>query len=391
MNMLFYRYGSICEPDLIEGFKSLGLHVYEEKTEIINKHITSEDRILLLQNAFSNYAPIFVFSINFYPVIAEVCHIYRIIYICLTVDSPVPELFSKSIQYDTNRIFLFDPAQYKDFSKYNKEHIFHIPLYSAVDRFQKVVPSITGTDISKYSHDISFVGSLYTEKNPLSRLLPQLSPYMQGYIHAITEASLQICGLNFIQESMTPEIVSAFKKADPSFYQLPDPIVDPDPYIAANCYIGMHIAQEERIRTLNALASHFSVDLYTRSDTSLLKNVTTHLGADTLTEMPKIFHLSKINLNMTIKPIQDGLPLRIFDILGCGGFLMTNYQNELPEYFEIGVDLESYTCLEELNEKCAFYLTHDSIREKIAKNGYKKVSQAHKTQAWLTEIIRLCI
>ena len=46
----------------------------------------------------------------------------------------------------------------------------------------------------------------------------------------------------------------------------------------------------------------------------------------------------KIYLNMTIKPIQTGLPLRIFDIMGCGGFLMTNYQAELPEYFEIGTD-----------------------------------------------------
>ena len=80
---------------------------------------------------------------------------------------------------------------------------------------------------------------------------------------------------------------------------------------------------------------------------------------------------------MTIKPIQTGLPLRIFDILGCGGFLMTNYQSELCDYFEIGVDLEAYTCMEELVEKCAYYLSHDRQRAQIAQKGYEKVCSLH--------------
>lgn len=50
---------------------------------------------------------------------------------------------------------------------------------------------------------------------------------------------------------------------------------------------------------------------------------------------------------MTSKPIRTGLPLRIWDILGAGGFVLTNYQTEIPEYFEIGKDLETYTCEED--------------------------------------------
>ena len=37
MNILFYRYGSICEPDLIEAFREYGLNVVEDRTEITNK------------------------------------------------------------------------------------------------------------------------------------------------------------------------------------------------------------------------------------------------------------------------------------------------------------------------------------------------------------------
>jgi len=34
MKMLFYRYGSICEPDMITSFKSFGLTVIEDTTNI---------------------------------------------------------------------------------------------------------------------------------------------------------------------------------------------------------------------------------------------------------------------------------------------------------------------------------------------------------------------
>ena len=45
MNILFYRYGSICEPDLIDAFKSLQITVIEEDTEIYQKSIEPEVRI----------------------------------------------------------------------------------------------------------------------------------------------------------------------------------------------------------------------------------------------------------------------------------------------------------------------------------------------------------
>jgi len=153
----------------------------------------------------------------------------------------------------------------------------------------------------------------------------------------------------------------------------------------------MQAAETERIRTLNTLAQYFHVDLYTRSDISDLKNVHTHGGVKTLTEMPKIFHLSKINLNMTIKPIQTGLPLRIFDIMGCGGFCMTNFQAEIPELFEIGVDLEAYSSLEELVDKCSYYLTHEYERQQIALNGYRKVKEYHTYLNRMVEMVKAVV
>ena len=407
MNILIYRYGSICEPDIIDAFKKLGLNVIEESTEITQKGLLQSDRVRLIKQALDKYHPMFVFSINFFPAIADICHIYGTKYLCWTVDCPVPELYSKSVQHDTNRIFLFDRAQYDSIHPYNTEGVFYLPLAAATERFDKVTASITQEDRKKYSSDISFVGSLYIEKNPLRNLRSKLPEFVNGYINGIIEASLKVMGYNFMEETITEEIVSALKKADTKFYSPKDTVIDLlqdgslssassentgmdiSRFVAAHSYLGIQAAEIERIRILNTLAQYFNVDLYTRSDTSELKNVHIHGGVKTLTEMPKIFNLSKINLNMTIKPIQTGLPLRIFDIMGCGGFCMTNYQAEIPDLFEIGVDMETYGSLEELVDKCSYYLTHEDERQQIALNGYRKVKEHHGYVNRMVEMVRM--
>lgn len=386
MKILVYRYGSICEPDIIMTFQQMGLTVLEETSEITNKKLSSAERIQLVERILKTECPLFVFSVNFFPAIAEVCRIYKTRYLCWTVDSPVPELFSQSICHDTNHIFLFDQAQYQRFVPYNPEGIHYLPLAACTERFDKVITSISEQDRQKYSTDISFIGSLYTEKN-LLRNLKGLSDYTKGYIDALVEAALKIYGYNPVEDVISDEVADAIKSCADDFYTLEKSVADSEHYVAAHSYIGMQIAETERIRTLNILAKYFTVDLFTRSDTSPLQGVRTHGGVTTLIEMPKIFNLSKINLNMTIKPIQTGLPLRIFDILGCGGFLMTNFQTELPEYFDIGVDLEAYSSMEELVDKCAYYLEHEDERKQIARNGYEKVCADHTYIHRLKEMI----
>ena len=421
MNVLVYRYGSICEPDIVEAFQKLQLNVIEETTEIIRKNLLPSEQVKLVKDALDKYHPMFVFSINFFPAIADICQIYGTKYLCWTVDCPVLELFSKSVQHETNRIFLFDKAQYERIYPYNPNGVFYLPLAAATERFDKVIETIVEEDCKKYSSDISFVGSLYIEKNPLRKLREKLPEFVNEYVDGVVEASLKVMGYNFMEEIITDELVSELKKADSQFYSAKDvaellkvegmsfdlgknvngsssktknleslknDALKVSKFVAAHSYLGMQAAETERICTLNTLAQYFDVDLYTRSDTSDLKNVHILGGVKTLTEMPKIFHLSKINLNMTIKPIQTGLPLRIFDIMGCGGFCMTNYQAEIPEMFEIGVDLEAYGSLEELVDKCSYYLTHEDERRQIALNGYRKVKEYHGYLNRMVEMVK---
>lgn len=389
MNILFYRYKNIFEPDCISSFKYYGLDV----TEIFaNKDTSNED--LSFQTIASTILDakalgqpyLFVFSINFFPALSDICQRLGIIYACWTVDCPVNELLFKQITNPCNRIFLFDYSQYLRFHPYNRGHVFYLPLATNVDKFDKCIASTTSEDIKKYSCDISFVGSLYNEKNPLSTMT--LSPYARGFIDALTTAQLNLYGANFIEKALTPDIISELcgNKKDNNNDSFVEPI---NRFIAAHSFVGMDIAMRERILTLNELAKDFNVDLYTLSDTSPLKGINLKGPANTISQMPKIFNLSRINLNMTIRPIESGLPLRIFDVLGCRGFLITNYQSEIPELFDIGKDLEVYTSISELKEKCAYYLAHEDERQAILESGYQKVKTFHNINVRVKEMIEM--
>ena len=378
MKILFYRYGNVCEPDMMEQFGSIGLEVETIEEEITNKKITQK-RILDLVNAKLNSESfVFVFSINFFPTISDICEIYKIPYVCWTVDSPVLELFSKSICNSVNRIFVFDKAQ-EDMLKPYTENVSLLPLATNVGRWDRVLSDISREDIKKYSADISFVGSLYTDNDPLKDAA--LSEYLKGFLDGLYSCQSMTAGVNLIERSLNDAVIKEICTLKPSMFEgINDPLFDLKGIIAAESVVGMDFSSRARIDYLTALGERFDLRLYTGSTSETLEKVQglQVLGTvKTLTEMPKVFKLSKINLNMTIYPIQNGLPARVWDVLGCGGFLLTNYRENLLEYFTPGEDLDYFSDCEELVEKCEFYLKHDDIRERIALNGSAKVRKYH--------------
>lgn len=387
MNILFYRYGSICEPDIIASFKHLGFNITEDTREVYNKQLLPSDCInglakLLKQNTYS-----FVFSINFFPSVSDVCNIWGIPYLCLIVDSPVLELFSTSLANPCNKVFLFDRQLYNDFHHINPDGIFHIPLATNVRDNYATATMASAADRARFSSDISFIGSLYSEKCLYNQIT--LPEKMSGYVDGLIEAQLLVYGYNFIEECVTPELIEAFCKVRPELINFPDSMKVDTKAVIAQHIISVKVAEQERLRYLKALSEHFNVDLYTGSDTYSMPLIHNRGFAKTNTEMPIIFHQSKINLNLTAKSIRSGLSLRIFDVLGCEGFLITNYQAELPEHFNIGEDLEAYTSLDDLMGKCEYYLSHDKERREIAHNGFEKVKKYHTYDIRLTQMLEI--
>lgn len=387
MKILFYRYGSICENAILKCMHESGHEVTEITEEITNKNVTFAQSAELVSKSLECKAEDCVFTINFYPAISEVCNIYHIRYISWIVDSPVLELFSKSITNPWNRVFLFDRAQFEEIAPYNSGCIFHYPLAVDVLSKQNVIKEASPELVKKFSSDVSFVGSLYTEKSPFDKL-KNAPEYLKGYLQGIIESQLKVYGYYFVKDMLNKEIVQQFIECMPDFYRCPLESFLTDEDTISQYYIGNKITAVERPRIMKLLSEQMKVDIYTGSDTfEMPANLINHGFVKTLTEMPIVFHESKINLNPTSKAIRSGVPLRVFDIMACEGFMISNYQIEMAELFVPGEDFVYYESIEQIPELVNYYLEHDSERKEIAHNAFVKVRDEFNYMKRLNELL----
>lgn len=164
-------------------------------------------------------------------------------------------------------------------------------------------------------------------------------------------------------------------------------------YLYANYFLARKLAYEDRFNILKLLGATFGdkykVNLYTPNKTPELRNVNNMGPIDYYNDMPYVFNNSLINLNITLRSIKSGIPLRAMDICGAGGFLLSNYQADFYDFFVPGEDIVLYDSIDDLISKCKYYLTHDSEREQIAKNGYEKVANAHTYNIRFKEIFNI--
>ncbi len=387
MKVLFYRYGSICEPDILSCMEEFGLEIEEYNREMTEKNDSPSVSVRKLSEFLTDHPVDFIFSINFFPFVSDVCNIYHIRYLAWTVDSPVMELYYDSISHEWNRIFLFDRAQYEEIAPLNPGNVFHLPLGARIKPKEELFLK-TPTDIhAKYAHDIAFVGSLYSEKSPY-RTAETMPAHLEGYLDGIMAAQELVYGYNFIEEILPDSVIEEFKLVKPNFYAQPaDHTHLTNRKTMAQLYLDNEITARERLHLFQALSKHFPVHMYTGSDLSALPDVIPMGFAKSITEMPLIFHNSRININTTSKGIRTGLPQRIFDILSCGGFVLSNYQAEIPDLFTIGQDLVCYSSLEEMLDLTRYYLEHEKERAEIAESGLLTLKNNYTLEAQLQKLL----
>lgn len=382
MHILMYRWKAYNYRDIEQTFLLLGHTVDNIEQELGSYDVSPEfERVIEEKIRGTHYD--MVFTVNYFPLISNVCERTGVKYVSWTCDNPLISMYHESVFHACNYIFTFDKTNYLEFRGMGVKHIWYLPLAVDTERMDALlgVPEEVGRwkvaqdpEMQKYRGDVAFVGSLY-ERNSYDKIKNRLPEYLRGYFDAVMEAQLNISGANIVEPMLTTNILEQLQeyfqleKSEGSFSDLG--------LIFQTTVLGFKIAEIERRRALIELSKHYRVNVYSNSDVSDLLRIQYCGSVDYWSEMPKVFRMSKINLNFTIPNIKSGIPLRIWDVLGCGGFLLTNYQAEIPYYFKEGEDLVCFDGLEDLCEKVGYYLEHEEERKRIAWNGYHKVREKH--------------
>jgi len=106
-------------------------------------------------------------------------------------------------------------------------------------------------------------------------------------------------------------------------------------------------------------------------------------------EMHQVLRRSKIALNFGYLP--EAGNMRQFEVTGTGVFLLTENLQGLDSYFKPGVEVETFSSIDEVMEKIDYYLKHETERELIAAAGQRRCLRDHSMTVQvrkLDEIIR---
>lgn len=329
----------------------------------------------------------YVISYNYIPLLSELCESFHILYIAWIYDSPMATLFHQSVLHSCNRIFLFDYALYKRLRFRNIPHIYYMPLAANTSRINML--SLSSEDKMQYSCDVSFVGSLY-EQNIYNDVYPQLPSDIQYTLDDYLTRNL--CCWDSVRPwpTLSSELTEQLLKMFPELYDSVQEYELPSNLYFGLLYISRKLAELERITVINTLTEISPVDLYTPHQHHAISGVNWHSPVDYYTQLGKVYHFSKINLNITIPSIETGIPLRVFDIMAHGGFVLSNYQQDMDLLFTPGKDLAVYHDLTELKEKAAYYLSHEEERLTIAMEGYHTINRYYSYEIQLNKILSIC-
>lgn len=378
MHVLYFSWEENCKIDMLDAMSRLNYGVSLITAPQINYLNNPELCDLICSVALQSHCDV-IFSFNYLPVLSEAASQAKLPYISWVYDCPHWTLFSPTISNPYNYIFLFDRNMVQQVQNNGALHVFHLPLAVNVHRLTPLL-----NQSSSYNDDISFVGSLY--ENNTFRQIQYLPDQLLGYIDGILVSQGQIWGQNLLSELLTPDLVHQLD----TYIKYPvDPLCPIPKQLFFLNMLQAELTCRERIEHLNTLSNIYPVSLYSASDRSLCPLASCKGTVNYVTEMPFVFANSKINLNISLRSICSGIPLRALDIMGCGGFLLTNYQPELDEYFTNGVDYVYFDSKEDLLSKIEYYLSHPKERKEIASNALLRIASDFSYEHQLHQLFSL--
>ena len=315
-----------------------------------------------------------IFSVDYYPIIAEVAKVAGIPYLAWIIDSPHYTLYSPTSFYDSSYIFHFDREEAERLAAMGRPNVFHQPLASDPVFFEECNRKAKKI----HSCDISFLGRSYQDEHDYFEKQNGLSEYQRGFFEGIMNAQKELYGVSVIRSlldwDLTEALLSTCDLHIPEHYDLPGELV-------AATVLEKKLSVWERRRMVARIAERFGITLYSDTEQMVTEGVQYAGYADYETQMAPAFFGSRINMNQTLRQIHSGIPLRALDIMASGGFLLSNWQPELAEHFADGESLAFYGSEEEMLDKAGWYLEHDDERRKIAQRGKEHIMKEYTYEA----------
>jgi len=300
------------------------------------------------------------------------------------VDEPfiIPEWGTKFIPR-TTIAFTFDRFYERRLKEWGIPWVHTLPLGANHDRllgYGSRFPRGTA-----FRNDVSFVGALEFEK--IQYLLKNISTLwktMPARMPEVLDMALEQYMLNFKQD--TDKVVRDCAAALGVDFEYPDGITRQ----MVLSFIDREASFRLRHKTILSLQP-FGIAVYGEPFWKKIVGERSYGGRVDYysSEIADLYRKSRINLNISKYQLKTTVNQRAFDCPLCGGFLITDFREDVEEFFDIDKDMVVYRDLEELKKRVAFYLENPKQALSIAERGKETVLARHTYKHRLMEMVSL--
>ncbi|MDE7132442.1 MAG: glycosyltransferase [Lachnospiraceae bacterium] len=417
MRLILYSWQANNEQNLADNLIKMGFEVVWFRKEC--KHYTRDMELAMeMIQAVHREAAEAVVSYNYFPIVSMICHTCGIPYYAWVYDCPHFTLYAKQVGDSCNHIGIFDREMVRRLEEdYGINTVYHAPLAVDCAYFEEAIVRASQAEREKYQCDVSFVGSLYTDGHNYYDLLfdgeREVAASDCGSMEALIKQQCFSYEKDYLGQAVASGQINLIELQKPMEEQGlmlgEDYFARPEDILMA-AVLEKKVTVEERRKLFTGIARRLSTcddsvtadgrgiadrnldfRLYTGSDTGKLPelNAHNHGTVDYHTQMPLVFAGSRINLNISLRSIHSGIPLRVLDIMACGGFVLSNRQPEITEHFEEGVEIAAFGSMEECIDKVHYYLSHEEERRQIAEAGQRKVKNAFSYETGIARLFEV--
>ncbi|MRR36872.1 hypothetical protein EG829_19860, partial [bacterium] len=117
------------------------------------------------------------------------------------------------------------------------------------------------------------------------------------------------------------------------------------------------------------------------------QEISAHPDVNYFAETPRVYASSDISFNATSLQMPSGVNQRVFDVPLCGGFLLTDRQDDLFELFGEG-EVATYHGSEDVAERARFYLERPELRDRIAHKARQRVLGEHTYRHRMGKVVK---
>jgi spore maturation protein CgeB len=335
------------------------------------KDSPGDERVNALRGAIDEFKPDFLFTINNVGLIPDLLCKYRIPVVCwFSLAEPRILKYGLFPPEDFYFMFVCDKRNIDFFRVKGYKNLFHLPLTTQFTEFE-LNRELSEDSLHEMKCDISFAGSISHDARYLKYRKYLDKTLGEGVPDEVI--SIQAGDINRSTVDIIREIYLRRGKGDIKETEWLYNYIENNYEMELLCIrlAGLARYRQEIIKAL----MDWKVHLYGGSELLRLGEGFVYKGFIKRTEVPKLYRASRINLNISL--FMSGFNVSFFDIIASGGFVITNFRDELENLFKVGEEVVCFKDIEDLKEKVEFFLKNKGLRKEIVSKAQKRFLANH--------------